>query len=259
MASHLIEIGQVMAKRSLARLFLTSIIVPCALWTSLFSAWQVWAATDFGFAWLYDVVGIDANVNEYGPQNRYKKDFAQTTREERLRLFSVVAKEINSGGQGLAEIEYHRPDGAVIDTFLRPPEVMHLRDVARMVEVLRLASYCSLAVMLIGIALAWWFATGFPAAAWVWLTTVLLCAAGAVGISWYGAERLFYQWHTLVFPAGHQWFFYYQDSLMTTLMRAPIIFGYIAALLLATTLLFFAVLLWFIKILLRDRSLDANI
>jgi len=246
-----------MATRSLARLFLTGIIVPCALWVSLFSSWQVWAAADFGFRWLYGVVGIDANINEFGPQNRFKKDFAQTTQEERLRIFSAIAREINSGGQGLADIQYHRPDGAVIDTFLRTPEVVHLRDVARLLDVLRDVSYGSVVVLLIGLALAWWFATGFPSAAWVWVTTVLLCAAGAFGIAGYGAEKLFYQWHTLVFPAGHQWFFYYQDSLMTTLMKAPTIFAYIAVLLLGTTLLLFAALLWLTRMLLRDRSLDA--
>lgn len=247
-----------MAKRSLARILLATIIVPCAVWVSLFTAWQGWAAADFGFSWLYDVARIDATVNEFGPQNRFKNDFAQTTREERLRLFSVIAREINSGAQGLPEIQYHRPDGTVIDTFLRTPEVVHLRDVARVIDVSRAVSYGALVVMLIGLGLAWWFSTGFPSAAWLWLTTVLLCAVGAVGISWYGVEKLFYQWHTLVFPGGHQWFFYYQDSLMTTLMRAPVIFGYIAVLLLVTTLLVFAMLLRIIKILLRNNVLDAS-
>jgi hypothetical protein len=31
-----------------------------------------------------------------------------------------------------------------------------------------------------------------------------------------------------VFPPGHAWFFYYEDSLMTTLMQAPHLFGFIA-------------------------------
>ena len=35
--------------------------------------------------------------------------------------------------------------------------------------------------------------------------------------------------HEMVFPDDHQWFFYYQDSLMTTLMKAPDIFFAIGA------------------------------
>jgi len=34
--------------------------------------------------------------------------------------------------------------------------------------------------------------------------------------------------HVLIFPADHQWFFYYQDSLMSTLMKAPDLFAGIA-------------------------------
>jgi len=39
-----------------------------------------------------------------------------------------------------------------------------------------------------------------------------------------GVENLFYGLHTIVFPDDHQWFFYYEDSLMSTLMQAPNIF-----------------------------------
>jgi hypothetical protein len=43
--------------------------------------------------------------------------------------------------------------------------------------------------------------------------------------------------HTVVFPADHQWFFYYKDSLMASLMKAPDIFAAIAAQLLVVALL----------------------
>jgi hypothetical protein len=46
-----------------------------------------------------------------------------------------------------------------------------------------------------------------------------------------------------VFPEGHQWFFYYQDSLMSTLMKAPYLFGYIALALLVLTLALLTALL----------------
>ena len=44
-----------------------------------------------------------------------------------------------------------------------------------------------------------------------------------------GAHDVFKAMHEMVFPDDHQWFFYYQDSLMTTLMKAPDIFFAIGA------------------------------
>jgi hypothetical protein len=44
-----------------------------------------------------------------------------------------------------------------------------------------------------------------------------------------GPKAVFTQLHIWVFPAEHKWFFYYQDSLMSTMMHAPILFGGIAA------------------------------
>jgi hypothetical protein len=45
-----------------------------------------------------------------------------------------------------------------------------------------------------------------------------------------GPVQVFYVLHELVFPAGHEWFFYYQDSLMSMMMQAPNLFGPIAVL-----------------------------
>ncbi len=43
-----------------------------------------------------------------------------------------------------------------------------------------------------------------------------------------GPVKVFYALHELLFPDGHQWFFYYQESLMSTMMKAPELFGWIA-------------------------------
>ena len=40
----------------------------------------------------------------------------------------------------------------------------------------------------------------------------------------------FYALHEWIFPDNHQWFFYYQESLMTVLMKAPDLFGAISVL-----------------------------
>ena len=51
----------------------------------------------------------------------------------------------------------------------------------------------------------------------------------ALGVIAVGPKKVFYIAHTLIFPAGHQWFFYYEESLMTMLMKAPDLFAAIAA------------------------------
>lgn len=45
---------------------------------------------------------------------------------------------------------------------------------------------------------------------------------------WIGPTRVFYTLHEWVFPSDHQWMFSYQESLMTTLMKAPDLFAAIA-------------------------------
>lgn len=55
----------------------------------------------------------------------------------------------------------------------------------------------------------------------------------------FGPTKMFYWLHTKIFPHNHQWFFYYQESLMTTLMKAPDLFGFIATIWAVTAILLF--------------------
>lgn len=221
---------------------------------SLWVSWQALSRVDYGFPWFYDAAGIGAAVHKYGPQNRYKQHFEVTTRVEHERLFAEIAKAINNGGEGLAAIEYRRADGRPIDKLLREPEVLHLQDVANLLDRLRVAAYVSGvgALLLLGVAAARrWQLPGL----WSLIVGALATTAAlGVAVALYGAEKLFYQWHTAVFPEGHEWFFYYQDSLMTTLMRAPVIFGYIGALLVVIALCVFLLGLWVSRALLRRAS-----
>ena len=68
---------------------------------------------------------------------------------------------------------------------------------------------------------------------WIMLCTLLI---GLALIALIGFEAVFYQLHEWVFPANNQWFFYYQESLMTTLMQAPNLFAYIGGFLLISML-----------------------
>jgi hypothetical protein len=66
----------------------------------------------------------------------------------------------------------------------------------------------------------------------------------SLGILIAGPVEVFYGIHRWVFPTGHQWFFFYEESLMSTLMKAPDLFGYIAIILLLLTLTIFWLILW---------------
>lgn len=220
------------------------LLLPAAALAALWLAWRALAAVDFLYPAFYDALDIETHIAVYGPQNRHKAGFEQTTRAERLRLFSAIVDSLHASGHGLAEIEYRDPLGRPIDRLLREPEVGHLEDVARLID---------------GAAVAGWLATAWTAAhllllrllAWPvpalgrLLLTSLLATAAAVGLLLLaGPRRVFYWAHDLVFPPDHPWFFYYQDSLMTTLMKAPDLFGAIAAALLLLGLAIYSGLLW---------------
>jgi hypothetical protein len=221
-----------------------AILAVASLWLSLFAAWQSLSAVDFAYRAIYDLADIADTINQYGPQNRYKRGFATTDRAEHLRLFGEIVRAINHDGEGLADIRYHDPEGRPIDRLMRQPEVQHLQDVARLLATLRAATWVCGFVFVIALFVAYRRGLQPPRALRVLAAVSAACAIVALGIVAYGPVDLFYRWHTLVFPEGHQWFFYYQDSLMTTLMRAPVIFGYIAVVLAVVALAFFAVIWW---------------
>ncbi|MCB1808001.1 MAG: DUF1461 domain-containing protein, partial [Candidatus Competibacteraceae bacterium] len=57
------------------------------------------------------------------------------------------------------------------------------------------------------------------------LSSLAVLVLLGIGVVLMGPVRVFYQLHIWIFPPGHPWFFYYQDSLMTTLLKAPDIFA----------------------------------
>jgi hypothetical protein len=80
------------------------------------------------------------------------------------------------------------------------------------------------------------------------LLLILMTAAFMI----WGAKAIFYQMHILVFPDDHQWFFYYQDSLMSTLMKAPDLFAGIAIQIVLVGLVLYGVMLFSMKKLLKQ-------
>ena len=206
---------------------------------ALFLGWKLLAGPDFLYGVWYRVLAIDAHIAEHAPRNRYRPGFAQTTESERKRLFSAVVEAVHNNPENLRRIRYHSADGKPIRRLLRRPEIVHLQDVAALVK-----SGLKFGWVMLGIW-ALWSAALVAARARVpalrrWLMTGSIAAGvGFVTVLAIGPVRVFHAAHRWIFPPEHEWFFYYRDSLMSTLMKAPDLFGAIAA-----TWLILILILW---------------
>lgn len=204
---------------------------------ALFFSWNLIASQNYGYSWFYDVYDIEQHIDQYGPQNRYISGLELTGREDRERMFAQIVHGIHHQGEGLASIAFQRQGQSVI--LMREPEVIHLQDVANLVDAFQLAGFIAVAVTLIltvllvraGSQPAWFQQLGILLGVIAGLTVMVVAI---------GPKAVFYQMHVWMFPPDHEWFFYYQDSLMTTLMKAPFIFGGIAVAMLVLAVLLFA-------------------
>ncbi len=226
------------------------LLVVLSFYTALFFSWQTLSANHFFYPQIYDALEFDAFIKEFAPQNHYKSGFETTSREQHIALFGQIVDAINNSGQNLSQITYHDANGNIIDELLREPEVIHLQDVANLLDRLRLFGYWAMFILLLLIALFRITKTALQNIGHTLLATLGIIVIIAISIVIYGAKDIFYQLHTIVFPKEHQWFFYYQESLMTTLMKAPDIFAVITVMLAGLAILYFSMILWAVRRLL---------
>ena len=219
------------------------VLLASGLWVSLYLAWSLLSAGNFFYPQLHDLIGIQDTIEEYAPQNIHKNRFDETTREQRTKLFRQILYGVNHNGAGLKTIQYSNRQGEPIDLLLRPVEIIHLNDVANLLTVFRKSATIALAVFIAMVVVFRVQRLHLSRPRTLLTVTVITLLAGTVIISLSGAKALFYQLHTIVFPPGHQWFFYYQESLMTLLMKAPDIFAWQAAMLLIVSVVVFYLLL----------------
>ena len=128
------------------------LLVTSALIGAIALAWWGHSAVNFGYPVLYDALAIDDHIAEYGPQNRYKAGFEDTSRTQRLRLFDRMVGAINSGGDGLAELTYRPAPEAAPIRLLRDKEVVHLNAVADLVTLLHGAGGTAVGIFLVVLA-----------------------------------------------------------------------------------------------------------
>ncbi|UTF61049.1 DUF1461 domain-containing protein [Gilvimarinus sp. DA14] len=196
-----------------------------------FIAWHLFAKVDFAYPLAYQALNIEEHIQTYGPQNRYRDGFANTDEAQHLRLFAEINQAIHQDPAALADITYTTEAGSA-ELLLRRDEVIHLQDVARLVEGVYTLGWACLALSLLSVLILHFRRSPLPRARNIIAVFTGVISLACISVLLIGPKKVFYTLHTWVFPPDHPWFFYYQDSLMTTLMKAPDLFGFIAVLLL---------------------------
>ncbi|WP_229837571.1 lipoprotein intramolecular transacylase Lit [Cellvibrio zantedeschiae] len=216
-------------------------------------AWHLLAQFSFAYPLGYQLLKLDQHIAEYAPLNRHIHGFQFTQPKEHWELFAQITRAVQHNGEGLADIYFKLPNNTHIP-LMHTAEIIHLQDVSHLINAFYVAGGIGLLLWIIFFTLAYAQKMSFPSPRDI----VLGFCGGIFLISTFilsvGSTKVFYWLHTKVFPEGHQWFFYYEDSLMTTLMKAPDIFAFIAVLLLVVLML-----IWGLSTFGMARLLKRNI
>lgn len=199
--------------------------IVCAIWLAISASWWAFSRIDYGFPFWYQQLGINTHIQTYAPQNPVKRGFAQLPPEQHHLAFAQIVDAVHQRGMQLAGISYQAP-GWPAQRLLNDAEVQHLEDVRRL---LAIAAGSVMVIMplwfLAAVALA---RLGPPTRRARFAAVLSLAAAALMPLLFWGPKAVFYQFHIWLFPAENQWFFYWQESLMSTLMKAPDLFAGIA-------------------------------
>lgn len=209
--------------------------------------WFILAKADYAYGIWHDHAGIKEAIEQYGPENRYRSGFAETTRTQRVELFSQISESVHNKGVGLRSIFYTVPGGNIVTPLLHEAEIIHLQDVGRLIHFLTMVLYFIVSAWLGITVFQLWRGKNLPAIKAQVSGFVVIVVACFLVLLLVGWEKVFNQLHIWVFPDDHQWFFYYQDSLMSTMMWAPHLFEYIGIAWFILASLFFAGLLLALK------------
>ena len=216
-------------------------------------SWVIWIPLNFGYESLYGLIDIDQHITRYAPMNLTKHGFALTTEAERYRLFEEIVHSIHQQGEGLASLVYFDAQGKPLQTLLTHDEVVHLQDVAILIDRMKWLLCAALAVFILLFVWLYKSRTAMPSfsALLAYVFISLLVVTGVILLI--GAHDVFYQLHIWIFPEEHKWFFYYEESLMSTMMKAPDLFAYIAALLVGLGVIIFVFIMWLLRQIFMTR------
>lgn len=218
---------------------------------SLWLSFQIHALANYHFDFFYDFYDISAHIQTFAPQNYYKFGFDALSKSEHVQLFSLIVDAVHQRGVELKDLAYVA-NGQKIP-LLTPAEIVHLKDVSNLIFWINKAALFILPAALLPFL---WLLHNRYYPNWLaqLVGLVLLSVVIATALFAIGAEAVFYKLHVWIFPDNHQWFFYYQESLMSTLMKAPTLFAGIAWVILLLALVFFLLLIALVLLYQRTRQ-----
>jgi lipoprotein signal peptidase len=225
------------ALKSLAKTLGNFGLTLALLISCLYMSWQILSQANFLYDQIYDHNDLEHHINEFATLNRNDKEsFALTDKGERVQIFNEIAREINTGGEGLASISFVGTGEAKSIPFLIDAERDHLQDVANLVTSLKPLGAFLASTLIAFYGFCWyykvsrykyfWRPSGILVSLFQIATLAVVCVAITFAL---GPQKTFYLLHEWAFSDKAQWFFYFEDSLMTTLMP-EVVFGNIAAL-----------------------------
>ena len=234
--------------KTLLRLSLWSVYSLLSLLLCIWLAWHVSASMNFLYPAWYNLLKIDQTVQQTMPRHLYKKEFINTDSLEHQRLFGEIVTAVQNNGKGLEEIVFYNTNGQMLGELLTENEIIHLQDVANLVNSLNWISLMLVLICILILAVIIFYKLAMPALNKMIAGVVAFIALAALSIIIFGSKKFFYWLHTIVFPENHQWFFYYEESLMSTLMKAPALFAPISI-----QLLLLGVMIWISQLWLLNR------
>jgi uncharacterized membrane protein len=212
---------------------------------SLGLSWQLNKSENFFYSFWYQHLQIDMTIKKYVVNNMHgKRDFPVADTNLHQQKFADIVQAIHQQGHGLADISYENAQ-AISQKLLTKSEVEHLQDVANLLDSISKLWWGNL-VLLLSLLIfycrkhkhlnilnnnkvATSFVRTMPTGKQKLISLACFVLLLGVILGLWGFTSVFYYLHTVIFPVDHQWFFYYQDSLMATIMKAPDIFAAIAA------------------------------
>ena len=217
-----------------SRLFFWFCYASVCLWLALASSWWLFAQFDYGYRHWYGALQIEQHLDQYASQNVRRPGFNQLPPEQHWQAFAQISRAVHDGGIGLEEIDYPLPGGARLP-LLVDDEVAHLRDVATLID---LGAKISLLMLLAWPLFGWLLVAGrVPRLRARLVAAAVPLTAVALWLLLAGPTAVFYRLHEWLFPPENPWFFYWEESLMSALMKAPVLFGAIAVVLALGTLI----------------------
>jgi len=192
---------------------------------SIWIAWHLSAHVNFLYPLWYSVLKIDQTIAQNAPRHLYKKQFVYTTKQEHHRLFSELVKSIQNKGGGLAHIYFYSESGEQLGTLLSQNEITHLKDVSLFIDSLNWLNILLLIFSLLLLAVIFLLRLGMPTPRKLFVSVGVIIAMVTFVVFIIGPTKTFYWLHPIVFHVDHQWFFYYEESLMSMLMKAPVLFA----------------------------------